>query len=47
MYKITKIFNVWTGTTEEVNIITDKKGIANLVVSGLEIEEYEKISKNA
>ena len=44
MYKITKIFNVWTGATEEVNIITDKKGMANLVVR---IEEYEKISKNA
>lgn len=42
-YRVTKGFNIWTGEYEEINLITDKLGLSNLVVNGFEELEVEEI----
>ncbi len=42
-YKITKVFNIWANAYENVNFITDSKGLSNLVVNGFEVIEIEEI----
>jgi hypothetical protein len=43
LYKVTKVFNIYSGEEEEVNEITNQQGLKNMVVNGFEILESEEI----
>ncbi len=43
LYRVIKVFNIYTGEEEKVNEITTEQGLKNMVVNGFEILESEEI----
>lgn len=42
-YRVLSAYNIWTGEVEKLNMVTDEKGLSNLVVNGFEDLKIEEI----
>lgn len=43
IYRITKVYNIYTQEEEEINITLDSIGLNNLIINGCEIISMEEI----